>query len=194
MATNDAGSILTVRNALVLIGLWLLYQLLKALYNISPLHPLSHVPGPKLAAATYIPEFYYDVVQFGRYTREIKKMHEKYGKQISVTSFCIYKLVILTFVKAPWFESILLRCIATIPSSQMRFTPSTGASATSQSIRSTAQRMTSFIWSTLRMHAHILRPRSQPRTSWLRNCRPRLAPNTAHSTGQVLLAWHDRTS
>ena len=58
---------------------WLTLKLLQALYNLSPLHPLSRIPGPRLAAATYLPEFYYDVVQFGRYTKEIEKMHEKYG-------------------------------------------------------------------------------------------------------------------
>ena len=73
-------SITSIRTVLVLIGLWLVYQLLKAVYNVSPLHPLSRIPGPKLAAATYWPEFYYDVVQFGCYTKEIGKMHEKYGK------------------------------------------------------------------------------------------------------------------
>jgi hypothetical protein len=70
----------TYNNVLLLVGVWFLYQLLKALYNVSPLHPLSHVPGPKLAAATYLPEFYYDVVKFGCYTKEIGSMHEKYGK------------------------------------------------------------------------------------------------------------------
>lgn len=62
-----------------LVGLWLAYQLLKAAYNVSPLHPLSHIPGPRLAAATYWPEFYHDVILFGRYTRQIEKMHRKYG-------------------------------------------------------------------------------------------------------------------
>ena len=59
---------------------WLAFKVLQALYNISPLHPLSGVPGPKLAGATYLPEFYYDVILVGRYTHAIKKMHEKYGK------------------------------------------------------------------------------------------------------------------
>lgn len=62
-----------------LLGLWLLYKVLQALYNISPLHPLSHIPGPKLAAATYLPEFYHDVIKFGCYTKEIGRMHKVYG-------------------------------------------------------------------------------------------------------------------
>lgn len=65
---------------MALVGLWLGYHFFKALYNISPLHPLSHIPGPKLSAATYLPEFYYDVIRFGRYTNEIRRMHETYGQ------------------------------------------------------------------------------------------------------------------
>ena len=40
---------------------------------------LSHIPGPKLAAASLWYEFYYDVVKKGQYTFEIGRMHEKYG-------------------------------------------------------------------------------------------------------------------
>lgn len=42
--------------------------------------PLSHIPGPKLAACTRLYEFYYDVVLHGRYTFKIAELHEKYGK------------------------------------------------------------------------------------------------------------------
>lgn len=73
-------SFFTAKTALVLAGVWLVYKLLEAAYNVSPLHPLSHVPGPKLAAATYLPEFYHDVVLFGRYTNQIRRMHEQYGE------------------------------------------------------------------------------------------------------------------
>lgn len=66
--------------AVVTVLSWLAFKVLQALYNISPLHPLSGVPGPKLAGATYLPEFYHDVILVGRYTHAIKKMHEKYGK------------------------------------------------------------------------------------------------------------------
>ncbi|KAF9699924.1 hypothetical protein EKO04_002335 [Ascochyta lentis] len=77
-------SFFSIRNALACAGLWVVYELLKALYNVSPLHPLSCVPGPKLAAATYWLEFYYDVVKFGCYTKEISKMHEKYGPIVRI--------------------------------------------------------------------------------------------------------------
>lgn len=43
-------------------------------------HPLSKIPGPNLAAISYLPEFYYDVIKKGMYMWEIEKMHKKYGK------------------------------------------------------------------------------------------------------------------
>lgn len=45
------------------------------------LSPLAKFPGPKLAGATLWYEFYYDVVQRGRYTWKIGEMHEKYGER-----------------------------------------------------------------------------------------------------------------
>jgi hypothetical protein len=63
-----------------LAGVWLAFKFLEAVYNISPFHPLSTIPGPKLAAATYLPEFYYDVIKFGCYTKEIGRMHKVYGE------------------------------------------------------------------------------------------------------------------
>lgn len=79
----DAMVSMTVREwATVAVVSWLAFKFLQALYNISPLHPLSKVPGPKLAGATYLPEFYHDVILVGRYTHAIQKMHEKYGKYI----------------------------------------------------------------------------------------------------------------
>ena len=44
------------------------------------LHPLTHIPGPKLAALTWWYEFYYDVIQQGRYVFKIQELHKKYGK------------------------------------------------------------------------------------------------------------------
>lgn len=78
------GRLLTAHNIGLLSLAWLAYHILKALYNVSPLHPLSHIPGPRLAAATYLPEFYYDVVKFGRYTGEIRDMHKAYGPLVRI--------------------------------------------------------------------------------------------------------------
>jgi hypothetical protein len=41
--------------------------------------PIAGFPGPKLAAASFWYEFYYDFWKNGHYIFEIKKMHEKYG-------------------------------------------------------------------------------------------------------------------
>lgn len=61
---------------LVLGGIFLL---LRSFYRLF-LHPLSHIPGPRLAAITHAVEFYHDVVCHGTYIWEIEKMHEKYGE------------------------------------------------------------------------------------------------------------------
>ncbi|KAG9186648.1 hypothetical protein G6011_09756 [Alternaria panax] len=66
-------------------GIWVAYRLLEAIYNISPFHPLSPIPGPRLAAATYLPEFYHDVIRFGCYTKEIARMHKVYGPIIRIS-------------------------------------------------------------------------------------------------------------
>ena len=50
-------------------------------------HPLANFPGPKLAAATFLYEFYYDVVKKGMYIWEIERMHEKYGAYMSSTTY-----------------------------------------------------------------------------------------------------------
>ncbi|EAA64872.1 hypothetical protein AN2040.2 [Aspergillus nidulans FGSC A4] len=64
-------------------GAWVFFHLAKCIYNLF-FHPLSHIPGPWLAAATYLPEFYHDVVRGGRYTTQIQQMHEKYGPIVRI--------------------------------------------------------------------------------------------------------------
>ena len=59
--------------------LWVLYRVAIALYNISPFHPLAQFPGPKIAAASYLYEAYYDWWCVGRYGKVIARMHELYG-------------------------------------------------------------------------------------------------------------------
>lgn len=67
-------------NIAVAAGLFIVYVACLYIYRAF-FDQLSHIPGPKLAAATLWYEFYYDVVKKGRYTWEIWRMHEKYGKQ-----------------------------------------------------------------------------------------------------------------
>ncbi|KAJ5379097.1 hypothetical protein N7509_012216 [Penicillium cosmopolitanum] len=47
-------------------------------------HPLAAFPGPKLAASTFLYEFYYDVVRNGLYIWEIERMHKKYGPIVRI--------------------------------------------------------------------------------------------------------------
>ncbi|KAI0016878.1 cytochrome P450 [Xylariomycetidae sp. FL0641] len=67
-----------------LLTLFVVYRITIALYNISPFHPLSKFPGPKLACMSYAYETYYDYWLHGRYTRRIQQMHEKYGPIVRI--------------------------------------------------------------------------------------------------------------
>jgi hypothetical protein len=62
-------------------ALLLLYGFLIGIYRVY-FSPLSHIPGPKIAAFTWCYEAYYDVIKRGQYVDIIKKMHEKYGVYI----------------------------------------------------------------------------------------------------------------
>ncbi|RAH64667.1 cytochrome P450 [Aspergillus aculeatinus CBS 121060] len=64
--------------------LWLLSRIVRAVYNISPLHPLYHIPGPKLAAITFLYEAWFDLILGGRYSLEIQRMHEIYGPVVRI--------------------------------------------------------------------------------------------------------------
>lgn len=67
-----------------LVALWILYRIGVAIYNISPLHPLSGFPGPSIAAATYLYEAYYDWWLLGHYGKVIARMHETYGPIVRI--------------------------------------------------------------------------------------------------------------
>lgn len=72
------GRLTILQNAAIIFGLWIVYQLLRAIYNIT-LHPLADFPGPIAAGASYWYEGYFDLILWGRYTTEIVRMHDKYG-------------------------------------------------------------------------------------------------------------------
>lgn len=59
-------------------ALLILLAIRTAIYRMYA-HPLSGFPGPKLAAVTFLYEFYYDVIKSGMYLWEIERMHETYG-------------------------------------------------------------------------------------------------------------------
>jgi hypothetical protein len=44
------------------------------------IHPLSKFPGPKLAAATGLYAFYFNVIKNGVYIWKIQEMHDRYGQ------------------------------------------------------------------------------------------------------------------
>ncbi|KAI1075379.1 putative cytochrome P450 [Whalleya microplaca] len=77
-------SLFTTTNFIRLVGCWLVYRVVLNLYNLSPFHPLYRFPGPRLAACSYLYEFWFDFILHGRYTHEIKKMHKKYGPIVRI--------------------------------------------------------------------------------------------------------------
>ncbi|PYI26859.1 cytochrome P450 [Aspergillus indologenus CBS 114.80] len=48
-------------------------------------HPLSHIPGPALAAISHLPEFYHDVIKGGMYFQQVSKYHERYGPIVRIS-------------------------------------------------------------------------------------------------------------
>lgn len=65
--------------------LFFTYLALRTIYRLY-LHPLSHIPGPKLAAATYFYEYYFDLVKSpgGQYIYEVDRLHTKYGPVVRI--------------------------------------------------------------------------------------------------------------
>lgn len=64
--------------AIVSLIVFTLYLVGLVIYRLY-LSPIAKFPGPKLAAATYLYEGYYDVVKRGKYTFKIRDVHSEYG-------------------------------------------------------------------------------------------------------------------
>ena len=47
-------------------------------------HPLKHIPGPTLARATYLYEWYFDIYLSGQFTFNLKDLHKQYGPIIRI--------------------------------------------------------------------------------------------------------------
>lgn len=60
------------------VSLCLLYVAAILVYRFF-FHPLVHIPGPTLAKATYLYEWYYDLYLSGQYTFKLKELHKQYG-------------------------------------------------------------------------------------------------------------------
>ncbi|KAK6225057.1 hypothetical protein QIS74_03384 [Colletotrichum tabaci] len=90
MAMHDFMSSFTLPQlAGLLFGLWLLYA---AQLGVRRLYfsPISHIPGPRLAALTQYYEFYYDIVLRGQYTFKIIEMHREYGPVVRISPWEVH--------------------------------------------------------------------------------------------------------
>ncbi|KAL2818535.1 cytochrome P450 [Aspergillus granulosus] len=61
----------------------IVYLAIRTIYRIY-FHPLRRIPGPKLAAASHVLEFYYDIIKGGKYIFEVERMHKKYGPIVRI--------------------------------------------------------------------------------------------------------------
>ena len=43
-------------------------------------HPLSRIPGPKIAAVSRLYDFYYDCILGGKFVFKIEELHKQYGE------------------------------------------------------------------------------------------------------------------
>ena len=67
----------------ILLGV-ITYFAFRTIYRLY-LHPLSRIPGPQLAAATHLYEFYYNVITPGQFLFQIGKLHQEYGPIVRIT-------------------------------------------------------------------------------------------------------------
>ncbi|KAI3329673.1 cytochrome P450 [Ustulina deusta] len=67
-----------------ILAVFLVYQVGLAVYRLY-LSPLAKIPGPKLAAVSYLYESYYEIVLGGQYFKRVAQMHKQYGPIVRVT-------------------------------------------------------------------------------------------------------------
>lgn len=83
MAFVDLLSSITPFHAYLLFGFVSLYVVQLGVRRLY-FSPISHIPGPKLAALTWWYEFFYDIVLGGQYTFKIIELHQKYGPVVRI--------------------------------------------------------------------------------------------------------------
>lgn len=65
------------------------YRASKVVYNLY-FHPLAKFPGPKLAAASHLYEFYWSIVRDGEFIWALERMHKKYGECVRQNIAALY--------------------------------------------------------------------------------------------------------
>ncbi|KAI0474825.1 putative cytochrome P450 [Xylaria cf. heliscus] len=83
LSRDTQASILPFGYATVIATAFGVYLLFTWIYNVY-FHALAGFPGPKIAAASGLYEFYHDVVRGGQYLYKIEEMHRKYGPIIRI--------------------------------------------------------------------------------------------------------------
>lgn len=71
---------ISTRTLFAVVLVWPLYVITRSIYRLY-FSPLSHIPGPRLAALTTWYEAYYEIVLSGRYSFHIDELHDKYGNR-----------------------------------------------------------------------------------------------------------------
>ncbi|KAI1319321.1 cytochrome P450 [Xylariaceae sp. FL0255] len=66
------------------IGSFVAYEIALSIYRLY-LSPLAAIPGPKLAALSYLYESYHEIVLGGQYFKRVAQMHRQYGPIVRVT-------------------------------------------------------------------------------------------------------------
>ena len=69
-----------VSASIVAVSIYCVYVVGLVIYRLY-FHPLAKYPGPRHAAISRWPEFYYEVVQKGQFSKIVEGYHDKYGKR-----------------------------------------------------------------------------------------------------------------
>lgn len=80
---RDIISSFSIVHVGILLAIWSLYLITLGICRLY-LSPIAHIPGPRLAALTWLYEFYYDIVLGGQYTFQIVRLHERYGPVVRI--------------------------------------------------------------------------------------------------------------
>ena len=87
-SNNTKGGALPFSLPVLFVATVVLYWCGLVLYRLYA-HPLARFPGPSIAAATSWYEAYYEIVLNGQYSRQISKLHDRYGKSICFISLFV---------------------------------------------------------------------------------------------------------